>query len=525
MIIDGTGGAAPVTMGSLFDGIGAAPLAASYYGIKTLWASEILSAAISVTKRHFPEMEHLGDVRNVNGAKIPPVDIIVAGTPCQDISISNSMRLGLSGERSGLFFEAIRIIREMRDATDGRFPRFYLWENVAHALGVNSGRDFQTILSEITQADIPMPLHGKWAHAGMVLFDGKSVAWRLLDSQFWATGQRRVRCFLVADYRGRSAGEICFKPAGMYGYLTPGGTPWERLAAAAKGGSYGNRGENNGVAAGFMAGQAANSRSIAYNETVAPTLKSSPSGSNTMPCLLCSAGESQVARTLTARGDSSPCADRGQNIIITSLPRNKSNCITPWAAQGGRIFTKNGVSPTLAGVDMAGGRNVGGLIMTESSNAVFPEVTGTLCASGAGLSRTAGNANETDLCVVQNVSAVDCRNLSENTGVCGTLQSKVTGGHSLNYQSPVRYGYIVRRLMPEEAEKLMALPPGWTAYGHDGKALSDSRRYSLCGNSIVVTCLAYFMAGITEQMIAERGDGNSHDGNNSQTTLQGRNSH
>lgn len=424
MIIDGTGGAAPpITMGSLFDGIGAAPLAASYYGIKTLWASEILPAAISVTKRRFPEMEHLGDIRNVDGGKVPPVDIIMAGTPCQDISISNGKRLGLSGERSGLFFEAIRVIREMKEASNGLYPRFYIWENVAHALGVNHGCDFQKILSEIAQADIPMPLHGKWAYAGMVLFDGKSVAWRLLDSQFWATGQRRVRCFVVADYRGQSAGEICFKPAGLLRYLTPGGTPWERLAAASKGGFGGSSGENDRLTAGFMAGQAAKSRSIAYSESVAPTLKSSPSGSNTMPTLLCAAGEPQVARTLTARGDSSPCVDRGQNIVavhqnqqgdvhvsdvaytlntnsnasgrnapLVAHPdsRAAANSLTPWDMQSERIFATDGVSPTLSGADMGGGRKPGGLIFTEGSNAVLPEVAGTLCASGAGLSRPGG---------------------------------------------------------------------------------------------------------------------------------------
>lgn len=123
-----------LTLGSLFDGIGGFPYAASFYGIRTLWASEIIPECVSVTRKHFPDMEHVGDITKLHGGKLPPVDIITFGSPCQDLSVASGRRLGLAGERSGLFLEAIRIIREMQEATNGEYPKFAIWENVPYAL-------------------------------------------------------------------------------------------------------------------------------------------------------------------------------------------------------------------------------------------------------------------------------------------------------------------------------------------------------------------------------------------------------
>ena len=123
-----------LTLGSLFDGIGGFPYAASFYGIRPLWASEIVPECVSVTKKHFPDMEHVGDITKLHGGKLPPVDIITFGSPCQDLSVASGKRRGLAGERSGLFLEAIRIIREMQEATNGEYPKFALWENVPYAL-------------------------------------------------------------------------------------------------------------------------------------------------------------------------------------------------------------------------------------------------------------------------------------------------------------------------------------------------------------------------------------------------------
>lgn len=122
-----------ITLGSLFDGIGGFPYAASFYGITPLWASEILTAAVNVTQRHFPDMEHVGDITRLDGRKLPPVDVLTFGSPCQGLSMAGR-RLGLADERSGLFMEAIRIIREMQEATHGEYPKFALWENVPYVL-------------------------------------------------------------------------------------------------------------------------------------------------------------------------------------------------------------------------------------------------------------------------------------------------------------------------------------------------------------------------------------------------------
>ena len=125
-----------LTLGSLFDGIGGFPLAAQRCGIKTVWASEIEPNCVEITKRHFPRMIHLGDITKINGGEIPPVDIISFGSPCQDLSTAGKQK-GLSGERSRLFLDAVRIIYEMRRATNGRYPTFLIWENVSGAFNSN----------------------------------------------------------------------------------------------------------------------------------------------------------------------------------------------------------------------------------------------------------------------------------------------------------------------------------------------------------------------------------------------------
>ena len=175
-----------IRLGSLFDGIGVFPLAAVRCGIVPAWASEIEKAPISITKRHFPGMAHLGDVTKLNGGDIPPVHIITFGSPCQNLSqIGN--RAGLAGEKSSLFFHVIRIIREMREATNGLFPAIAVWENVMGAFFSNDRMDFRAVLSAFTAADISMPASGRWAGAGMVRGRMPDLCWRLMDAQHWAS--------------------------------------------------------------------------------------------------------------------------------------------------------------------------------------------------------------------------------------------------------------------------------------------------------------------------------------------------
>lgn len=219
-------------LGSLFDGIAGFPASAELHGIKPVWASEIEEFPVRVSKRHFPGMAHLGDITKINGAETEPVDVISFGSPCQDLSVAG-MRKGLKGERSGLFMEAIRIIREMRCATNGEYPRFAVWENVHGAFSSNQRQDFRAVLEEIMEAEIPMPKSGKWANAGMVRGNGRSLAWRVLDAQYWGVPQRRRRIFLVADFRGQCAGQILFESQGLLGDTAESGKAREEVAATA----------------------------------------------------------------------------------------------------------------------------------------------------------------------------------------------------------------------------------------------------------------------------------------------------
>ena len=207
-----------MTLGSLFDGIGGWLLAARHAGVTPVWASEIEPFPCSVTARHFPDVKQLGDITQINPDEIEPVDIVCAGSPCQDLSIAGK-RKGLYGERSGLFRTAVDLVRRMRERTAGKYPRYFVWENVPGAFSSNRGMDFQAVLEEIGESEIPMPQGNRWAPAGLVQFPGAEIAWRVLDAQHWGVPQRRKRIFLVADFAadGRCAGEILFEPEGVSG--------------------------------------------------------------------------------------------------------------------------------------------------------------------------------------------------------------------------------------------------------------------------------------------------------------------
>ena len=214
------GGESGVKLGSLFDGSGGFPLAGALFGIEPVWASEIEPYPIRVTTARFPNMKHLGDITKINGAEIEPVDIITFGSPCQDLSVAGK-QLGIhEGERSNLFFEAVRIIKEMRDGTSDQYPRFAVWENVPGAFSSNKGQDFRAVLQALCEAagaDIPVPEppKGKWTHSGTVVGDGFSIAWRLYDAQFWGVPQRRKRIYLITDFGSECAGEILFESKGV----------------------------------------------------------------------------------------------------------------------------------------------------------------------------------------------------------------------------------------------------------------------------------------------------------------------
>ena len=221
-----------LTLGSLFDGSAGFPLGGLISGITPLWASEIEPFPVRVTTKRLPDMEHLGDITKLNGRDLKPVDIVTFGSPCQDMSVAGK-RDGLGGSRSSLFYEAIRIIKEMREATNGKYPRFIVWENVPGAFSSNKGEDFRAVLEEVCkvkdeQVSIPKP--SKWENAGEIMGDDYSVAWRLFDAQFWGVPQRRKRIYLVADFAGGCAGKILFESEGLSGYSAQGFRSWKATA-------------------------------------------------------------------------------------------------------------------------------------------------------------------------------------------------------------------------------------------------------------------------------------------------------
>ena len=304
-----------LTLGSLFDGSGGFPLGGLLSGITPVWASEIEPFPIRVTTKRMPFMKHYGDISTMDGSKVEPVDIITFGSPCTDMSVAGK-RAGLEGQQSVLFYEAIRIVKEMRNATNGKYPRYIVWENVPGAFSSNKGEDFKAVLEAVIgvkepNAEVPMPEKGAWAYADCYMGDGWSVAYRTLDAQFWGVPQRRKRIYLVADFRGRGAFDILFKSEGLSGYSAESFRAWQRTAGSVKtctsatgfdgyngdltgdvsatiGVNCGMSSGRNGVvinsqdennprsiveSAGFCTEHSAKSRGIGYEEETSPTLR------------------------------------------------------------------------------------------------------------------------------------------------------------------------------------------------------------------------------------------------------------
>ena len=303
-----------LTLGSLFSGSGGFELGAVLAGIKPIWNSDIEPFAIRVTTKRFPDVKHYGDVSTLNGAELEPVDVITFGSPCQDLSIAGK-RAGIQdGERSNLFFQAIRIIREMREATHGEKPRYAVWENVPGAFTSNGGEDFKAVLEAIIGVieekapSVPSPEQGRWPPADLLVGDGWSVAYRVLDAQYWGVPQRRKRIFLVADFAGDSAPKVLFDSEGMSGYSHESFRAWQRAASGAEAG-VGEAGRgipvinpqgSSGItitedvtatliaqdhghhpavlgeplkAAGFLTESSATAHTIGYEEEMSPTLR------------------------------------------------------------------------------------------------------------------------------------------------------------------------------------------------------------------------------------------------------------
>lgn len=456
-----------MTLGSLFDGSGTCPLAATMCGIKPVWASEIEPYPIRVTRKNFPEMQHLGDITKINGAEIEPVDIVTFGSPCQDLSAAGAQKGLVEGKRSCLFFEAIRIICEMREATHGKYPRYAVWENVPGAFSSNQGRDFLEVLRAFVRAaggnnaDVPEPERkGKtdrlaWRNAGCIVGDGYSIAWRVLDAKDWGVPQRRKRIYLVCDFTGGRAGEILFKREGLLGDFKACGEARQEDSGDAVGSAGGDcrafhlqQDPISGRVSPCIGAQrqatvgvvyAADCRNLRLTEEVSGTLQAKENGGYSLnyqnPVVYQNPKreyvESQIGSTLLAH--------------LAVEPRD----IVAYDARG------NGdgeIVPTLTGDHESRVTDYTALIV--------------------------GNGQLNQMSMSDKAGALNCMHDQQ-----AVLLKRL-------------WHYIVRRLTPLECCRLQGFPDWW----EDGVDGSDSARYKMWGNGMALPCVLYVMEGIADAM-------------------------
>lgn len=533
---------------SLFDGSGGFPLAASMCGITPVMAAEVEPYPIAVTKSHFPHMKHLGNVQNIHGNEIEPVDIITFGSPCQDLSVAGQ-RKGLkhiaSGDdettRSGLFLEAIRIIKEMRKAANGICPRYAVWENVPGAFSSNQGEDFRTVLNEFVgicekNAVMPDVPRGGWAYADVITGSGWSVAYRVFDAQYWGVPQRRRRIYLVADFRGQRAREILFEREGLRGYFAQGGTPWQKPAADAERstGTDDRTGTDGKLILDDQGGSQINFRT----DGKSPTLRAEMHGN--VPCIVESAGfdgnMGAKAGNIGYEDEKAPTLRAGVSGMTVCI--KEQHCFENHS-QDTRYKGPLPVCPMLPAQLGTGGNNT----------PLVVEGTPVYCLQGNGIDRalTAGcngkgwkedtsyTLNTIDRPAV--VFAQQAYDKFENFKKASTLKAcggSYGGGSENLVCETIKTRYIVRRLTPTECARLQGFPDKWghpdkketltddeyrfwlevrnTHAAINGKAVkeytkeqmltwynklhSDSAEYKMWGNGIALPNALYVMQGI-----------------------------
>lgn len=459
-----------MTLGSLFDGIAGFPLAAQRQGIKTVWVSEIEPDCIDIAKRHFPEALQLGDITKIHGDKIPVVDIISFGSPCQDLSVAGK-QAGITGSRSGLFMEAVRITREMRGKTNGQYPKYIIWENVAGAFSSNKGEDFRRVLEEITKSNIPMPKSGKWANAGMVGIEGpgggdiQCTAWRLLDAQFWGVPQRRKRIYLVNDFGNGCAGQILFECESVLGYHPQGGSE-----------EQGNSGHSENSVTGTdcrgMAEDADGQMKLDFGRTADRIYIN-------------------AKQSVTFMGNAGGGGGK-TGLYLLPVYTIAGNVIGRIGKGGGnQLGINQDTAPTLTGADRHAVAYAAGFLPKAGAK-----------ARGIGYTEEA-----TPTITSKNVTAVVAGFTQSGYGEfkegVGTLKKSrgAAGGGSetlavILERIAQAVKYRVRRLTPLECERLDGFPDEWTRYGASGKEMSDNARYMVLGNSIAVPCAERVFIGI-----------------------------
>lgn len=487
-------------------------------------------------------MTHLGDITKINGAEAPVVDVVIGGSPCQDLSIAGK-RAGLSGARSGLYMEQIRIIKEMRerDMASGRTgefvrPRYMVWENVPGAFSSNGGKDFAAVLEEAIRVaepeapDIDVPEKGwnTWGGYHDEMGGRWSVAWRVLDAQHWGVPQRRRRIALVADFGGDTAWEILFERQSMSGYPAESGAAGEGPAAGAEiGTSYAVRirGGCDGGGKGALVQTEKSGTIKAGNDQTVFCLKGNAIDRDTAQngkwyqedksytldatdrhgvCAGFKLGNSEHARSIGYAEEQAPTlnAECGGN-------KPAVMCLND---QGGDVM---GVSHDVSGTLRAQehGHQPSILDMSHACDVirdcgeVAPSLQARMGTGGNQIPLTYqmqgfGDYREGDVassCKQRDfkdntdlVCSVDCRNFTEGGETNGTLQAKESGGQSLNLNNTIRQNRVVRRLTPLECERLQGFPDHWTDLGEwtDSKGKrhkdADSPRYKALGNSIAL---------------------------------------
>ena len=481
-----------LTLGSLFDGSGGFPLAGLLAGILPVWSSEIEPFAIRVTEKRLPQVQHFGNISGLHGAKLPPVDIITFGSPCQDMSIAGK-RTGLNGSRSSLFHEAIRIIREMRCASNGKYPRYIVWENVPGAFSSNGGEDFRCVLEAIcsvkdSSISIPRPA-GKWTKAGEVLAESYSLAWRVLDAQYWGVPQRRKRIFLVADFDGTSAGKILFESEGLSGYSAESLRAWQRTAGSAAD-SFGTAGlclcDQGGERIDILKERTATLRAEAHhppcvleNHPADSRLQISESGKVQTLTSRCGTGGGNVPllmdtpKTLKIRCGK---AGGGKGSLIqenksATLSCNNDQTVFQPKAYGISSFSSNAMlsgnphsgiyeadtARTLDTSDQSPAKNQGGIAVLESY-ALQGSMVGRSDQNGP----QGGGVNKE---VAFTLNATDHHAVyAASTGnFSGAFRETTPTLLARDHKDPsiVSSGYAVRRLTPQECARLQGFPNQW----------------------------------------------------------------
>lgn len=472
-------------------------------------------------------MKHLGDITKIDWSAVEPVDVVTGGSPCQDLSVAGK-RAGLAGERSGLYMEQIRCIKELREADvlrgrTGEFirPRYMVWENVpgAFSSGNPKGADFAAVIEEIIKVAeqdayvCVMPPSDGWRKSGCYYdSDGRwSIAWRVHDAQFWGVPQRRKRISLVADFGGLSAPEILFERKGLSGHFEQSGAQRESAAAAVRDGAAVASGvvsKGNGEcflthekhtslsigggqagqgypcvmrSAGFSAGQGAKAGGIGYAEECSPSLKAAASGTNMTPAVMCL--NDQGGSVMSVSEDVSGCLraqEHGHQPILLESNQNHATIQT------------DGVCTALpAAMGMGGG-------YVPMVTGTYQNVTGPLMANSHPGSYCGQDAYQDML-----VASFAAGGFGKYEAGVGTLRA--SGGDYGGGTETLAITNIVRRLTPLECERLQGYPDGWTDIGEwvDSKGKrhkeADSPRYKALGNSIALPFWCWLARRISAQ--------------------------